>query len=174
MLQCPRSFCWQFQFPHATFGQWWGLRSLLWFAVNHEWMDLMPAGQKGEWTFMIIRLKIHQTKRQLKGVLPSAGNWNSPKCIRTITLKMRDSHFEIRDTLSLLSATTFLDNSYSDLRVYERPDRTRENFCLHDSLTHTLKGELPKFWATCTIGRVVAFLVPLNLGDEMNHHEIRW
>lgn len=87
---------------------------------------------------------------------------------------MRDSRFKRRVTLSLFSGITFLDNLGNDLRIYKRHNRARENFfCLCDSFMHTPKGGLPRLRATCAVERVIAFLVPLKLGDKMNHLEIR-
>lgn len=87
----PGAFADNSSFQTKHFGQCWRLQYLLIFAVNNEWMDVMPAGQKGEWTFKIIRLKIHKAKCGLKGSCPMQETEKNPKFISTATMKMRDS-----------------------------------------------------------------------------------
>lgn len=59
---------------------------------------------------MITHLKIRKTKSQLKGSYTVQETDTSLKLIRTIALRMRDSHFKRRDKLSF-SGIIFLDNS---------------------------------------------------------------
>ena len=145
--------------------------------------DLLSTMNGRMWCLLAKRVSEHLLLFVWKFIRPNVG-WRGPAQCRKLkkvpnsseplTLKMRDSRFERRVTLSLFSGITFLDNLDNDLRIYKRHNRTQENFfCLHDSFTHTPKCGLPRWWATCAVERVIAFLVPLKLGDKMNHHEIR-
>lgn len=128
----------------------------------------MPAGQKGEWMFTIIHLKIQKTRCQLEGPTQCRKLINILSSSEQLHGKWKTLSFKRRDTLSLLSGITFSDNSYSDLRIYRRRIRTQGKFfCWHDSFKHALKGELPKLHA-----QLKESLLSW-LHYKLNYHEIR-
>lgn len=153
MLQCPRSCSWQFQFPNRILGRWWGLQPLLWLAVNHERVGVMPAGRSGECTAMI-------TRWEFTGRKSAEGPTQYKKLL---ALRTRESHLKGGANSVVISHCILCGRPYSDLRVYKDwMGYRRECFACWFLLT-TLRRAA---WVWATHAQV---------GENclMTHHEIR-
>lgn len=120
------------------------------------------------WCLLVERVSEHLRLFIWKFTRPNVAWWGPAQCrkLKKIPSSSEQLHWrwetviEKEQTLSLLSGRTFWDNLYTDLRIYKRYNRTQENFlCLCDSFKHNLKDGLPKLRATCTVQRVIAFLL---------------